>query len=113
MTLLVDNLFDNLNKEHVQLSVGWSGSLSFSEANVNHHIKGKKSHHGSPRAAVSRLCQAEQQQGFSTALYSSPSDLFLIKPESRESISYGSILALASVSASDLDGFSLILSAAH
>lgn len=50
------------------LSVGWSSSLSFSEANVNHHIKGKESHHGSLQAAVHRLCQAEQQRGFSTAL---------------------------------------------
>lgn len=71
VVLLIDNVFYNLNKNHIQLSVGGSSSLSFSEANVNHHIKGKRSHHGSLRAAVFRLCQVNNSRAFlqlSTAL---------------------------------------------
>lgn len=65
---------------------------------------------GLPSTDFAKLDNSRVFCGF----YSSPSDFFnLIKPEPRESISYGSILTLASVSASDLDGFSLILFIAH
>lgn len=101
------------------LRVGRSSgsSLGFSEANVNHHIKGKESHHLFPAGCRPQAAPSWTTAGvFLTAFCCSPSDFFLlhlIKPECRESISYGSILTLASVSASDLDGFSLILSLAH